>query len=116
MIRDKLVIDVAVFNQHARYRVVKPYVGTRYNGEVQVGDGCAFCFSRICYNNFNVGIALLVFFKSPKQNWMTPRGVGTCDKETIGKLNILIRSEEHTSELQSRENLVCRLLLEKKKK
>src|SRR5436309_6126608 len=28
----------------------------------------------------------------------------------------LRRSEEHTSELQSRENLVCRLLLEKKKK
>src|SRR5690606_7144921 len=27
-----------------------------------------------------------------------------------------IRSEEHTSELQSRENLVCRLLLEKKKR
>src|SRR5690606_42013432 len=27
----------------------------------------------------------------------------------------LTRSEEHTSELQSRENLVCRLLLEKKK-
>src|SRR5690606_41012411 len=30
--------------------------------------------------------------------------------------NPLLRSEEHTSELQSRENLVCRLLLEKKKK
>src|SRR5690606_2466673 len=29
--------------------------------------------------------------------------------------DVLIRSEEHTSELQSRENLVCRLLLEKKK-
>src|SRR5690606_40150270 len=27
---------------------------------------------------------------------------------------VSIRSEEHTSELQSRENLVCRLLLEKK--
>src|SRR5436309_7648572 len=27
-----------------------------------------------------------------------------------------VRSEEHTSELQSRENIVCRLLLEKKKK
>src|SRR5690606_34386743 len=27
-----------------------------------------------------------------------------------------VRSEEHTSELQSRENLVCRLLLENKKK
>src|SRR5438874_8734831 len=32
---------------------------------------------------------------------------------TTGKL---IRSEEHTSELQSRRDLVCRLLLEKKKK
>src|SRR5690606_40341850 len=30
--------------------------------------------------------------------------------------SIELRSEEHTSELQSRENLVCRLLLEKKKK
>src|SRR6266511_4451442 len=29
---------------------------------------------------------------------------------------VAVRSEEHTSELQSRENLVCRLLLEKKKK
>src|SRR5690606_1589322 len=28
----------------------------------------------------------------------------------------VLRSEEHTSELQSRENLVCRLLLEKKNK
>src|SRR5207302_10562121 len=28
--------------------------------------------------------------------------------------NCVCRSEEHTSELQSRENLVCRLLLEKK--
>src|SRR5215813_15141484 len=30
--------------------------------------------------------------------------------------NIAFRSEEHTSELQSRPHLVCRLLLEKKKK
>src|SRR5690606_41940663 len=29
---------------------------------------------------------------------------------------VIARSEEHTSELQSRENLVCRLLLEKKKR
>src|SRR2546422_3753082 len=31
-------------------------------------------------------------------------------------LDDLVRSEEHTSELQSRLHLVCRLLLEKKKK
>src|SRR3712207_7489992 len=30
-------------------------------------------------------------------------------------INLLLRSEEHTSELQSRQYLVCRLLLEKKK-
>src|SRR3712207_7664106 len=33
-----------------------------------------------------------------------------------GKLGDAHRSEEHTSELQSRQYLVCRLLLEKKKK
>src|SRR5690554_7444033 len=31
-------------------------------------------------------------------------------------IEVLLRSEEHTSELQSRPHLVCRLLLEKKKK
>src|SRR2546427_5019399 len=39
------------------------------------------------------------------------RGIG-CGFRTSRKL---IRSEEHTSELQSQSNLVCRLLLEKKK-
>src|SRR5256886_9999886 len=32
------------------------------------------------------------------------------------RLRRMLRSEEHTSELQSQSNLVCRLLLEKKKK
>src|SRR3989440_10651494 len=34
----------------------------------------------------------------------------------VGMLIVAPRSEEHTSELQSRSDLVCRLLLEKKKK
>src|SRR5688572_32660941 len=34
---------------------------------------------------------------------------------SIGDEIVLGRSEEHTSELQSKSNLVCRLLLEKKK-
>src|SRR5690606_41026502 len=41
------------------------------------------------------------------------RAVGRLDQP--GRLTRPDRSEEHTSELQSRENLVCRLLLEKKK-
>src|SRR2546430_4175478 len=38
----------------------------------------------------------------------------TCDSERPA--GVRIRSEEHTSELQSQSNLVCRLLLEKKKR
>src|SRR5690606_41162795 len=41
------------------------------------------------------------------------RGVLVHQPSTAGSA---ARSEEHTSELQSRENLVCRLLLEKKKR
>src|SRR5688572_32505200 len=36
--------------------------------------------------------------------------------ERCRDLHALVRSEEHTSELQSQSNLVCRLLLEKKNK
>src|SRR5690606_40397196 len=55
-------------------------------------------------------------------------GAGTASKSADRTLNYTVnsflnyapylggRSEEHTSELQSRENLVCRLLLEKKKR
>src|SRR5258705_3454717 len=51
-------------------------------------------------------------------------GASLCATKLIGKLNGVIaamgpsgkRSEEHTSELQSLRHLVCRLLLEKKKK
>src|SRR3712207_3216281 len=39
-----------------------------------------------------------------------------CGAEGRGAAILVRRSEEHTSELQSRQYLVCRLLLEKKKK
>src|SRR5690242_21211404 len=37
-------------------------------------------------------------------------------RHAVAEVNAWRRSEEHTSELQSHVNLVCRLLLEKKKK
>src|SRR2546430_12618053 len=43
--------------------------------------------------------------------YKTRRGAGHA-----GRNRNRLRSEEHTSELQSQSNLVCRLLLEKKKK
>src|SRR5690606_16783055 len=42
-----------------------------------------------------------------------PKGAATGLGSIAFILGCLLRSEEHTSELQSRENLVCRLLLEK---
>src|SRR5690606_41745640 len=48
---------------------------------------------------------LLLVFKDPIMGLVA--GIQLSDR--------IFRSEEHTSELQSRENLVCRLLLEKKK-
>src|SRR5438093_13149355 len=44
-----------------------------------------------------------------------PRPVAFSHRQTMGECD-RSRSEEHTSELQSLTNLVCRLLLEKKKK
>src|SRR5258708_12981939 len=44
---------------------------------------------------------------------------GSCQSESFGRDSVCrqpLRSEEHTSELQSPDHLVCRLLLEKKKK
>src|SRR5690606_39442571 len=57
--------------------------------------------------------------QSPRHRW-APRPPGaslTCRRctRTVPGQYKNCRSEEHTSELQSRENLVCRLLLEKKK-
>src|SRR3712207_8265063 len=45
---------------------------------------------------------------------LSPRRIASCLAVALGAA-CLARSEEHTSELQSRQYLVCRLLLEKKK-
>src|SRR2546430_13098412 len=47
---------------------------------------------------------------------LTPSGASQAASTAASIAGILLaRSEEHTSELQSQSNLVCRLLLEKKK-
>src|SRR5256885_9056942 len=63
-----------------------------------------------------------LFRSSPTQDWRTKEkmrcfknlGTGRSPPTMVGGL-LPVRSEEHTSELQSPCNLVCRLLLEKKK-
>src|SRR3712207_7129196 len=55
-----------------------------------------------------VGVAVAVADRAGNGRRATPA-------ETVGARSAAARSEEHTSELQSRQYLVCRLLLEKKK-
>src|SRR5690606_20891826 len=56
----------------------------------------------------------IVYVKSVKQGFISRLDASVSFGFSYTKSSSL-RSEEHTSELQSRENLVCRLLLEKKK-
>src|SRR2546430_12577264 len=61
---------------------------------------------------------LAALFRPTRPLTADPRARQTseiCRTRRILPTRILRRSEEHTSELQSQSNLVCRLLLEKKK-
>src|SRR3712207_8710555 len=52
--------------------------------------------------------------RSPSPSWHSPRSIGSWPARSSSPCCPEDRSEEHTSELQSRQYLVCRLLLEKK--
>src|SRR2546427_8834234 len=77
--------------EHSRYRVLVPYLAKPFYwlAEGQVGTWNPVFFGLLVANS--------IF------------------SATSACLLVIIRSEEHTSELQSQSNLVCRLLLEKKK-
>src|SRR5687768_17933730 len=53
--------------------------------------------------------------RNPLSSCAAARASSAAGTLTLGRSSASNRSEEHTSELQSRLHLVCRLLLEKKK-
>src|SRR5690554_7180625 len=60
--------------------------------------------------------------KTAASDYLATKGINVVDADVVARLVVepgqpalQARSEEHTSELQSRPHLVCRLLLEKKK-
>src|SRR5690348_18196853 len=67
----------------------------------------------LLYAEHGLGDALQFIRYAPLVQERGGRVIVTC-RRTLARL--LARSEEHTSELQSPVHLVCRLLLEKKKK
>src|SRR2546428_6379258 len=64
-------------------------------------------------NPMSCTVMNVAFREKPKRNSL--RNVGEKMCVSLRTADRLTRSEEHTSELQSRSDLVCRLLLEKKK-
>src|SRR5256886_4108359 len=62
--------------------------------------------------DFVAGVFLVWLYAAVRPRF----GAGPATAAKAGLAAWFVRSEEHTSELQSQSNLVCRLLLEKKKK
>src|SRR2546430_12396906 len=84
---------------------------------------------RLCWHTFSVGFFFLMIRRPPRSTLFPYTTLFRSHRDArlrIGRVSELqrrahipgrvdVRSEEHTSELQSQSNLVCRLLLEKKK-
>src|SRR2546430_17128589 len=92
-----------------------------------------FCIFFFCCFLSSVGMFIFIFFflmiRRPPRSTLFPyttlfrsqtETVITGPDNALENVEVFVsagaRSEEHTSELQSQSNLVCRLLLEKKKK
>src|SRR2546422_1996004 len=78
-----------------------------------------FPYTTLFRSSFWLGILLILAILDISQAvfgtpWMPPIDYVPIWQDPLR--NLSMRSEEHTSELQSRLHLVCRLLLEKKKK
>src|SRR5574337_989015 len=80
-----------------------------------MNTGVPVSFSILVFSGYTLGLGLL----GQKQKILRRDGKNTqknCTKKIfMTQIITMVRSEEHTSELQSPLNLVCRLLLEKKK-
>src|SRR5271170_8169612 len=83
-----------------------------------------FYFSRFCYFSFLFFFFFLMIRRPPRSTLFPYTTLfRSCSHDALALLPQMrpslraerARSEEHTSELQSRVDLVCRLLLEKKK-
>src|SRR5690554_2004301 len=91
----------------------------RFGGGIGLGFGDGFFSGTLApsaiyqFNpQFAVGVGLSGTYNNQKNRYTSTILGGSI----MTFYNIIPRSEEHTSELQSRPHLVCRLLLEKKKK
>src|SRR5690606_39694387 len=74
------------------------------DGTLTVRGYCTWLFQ---ISKLQLELSKLLSCSEPDEHWQLDPDFAK--RRSVG----VVRSEEHTSELQSRENLVCRLLLEK---
>src|SRR5690554_7525277 len=90
---------------------------------MQQEGGCGQRLGRLTWRERQSGPPLTFesYLGNPSKGWAVVKAkapgsvVNLRRRKDLKLLFFLFRSEEHTSELQSRPHLVCRLLLEKKK-
>src|SRR5688572_32799535 len=116
-----LVITLAAAGAYAQRGFREGSFATRYAPAAM--PDAAFVICRLAYTQVRreeSGIGWQTDYPYAEINLMTRLSELTktrVSRDTNGDPNYyVVRSEEHTSELQSQSNLVCRLLLEKKKK
>src|SRR2546422_11770170 len=109
---DTLILDLEVSVPDQEKAAARPIVKAGITALAKKGQGVS-----VRVNGFATGLTLddLEGVLCPELPSITlPKVETPADMHELDAL--LTRSEEHTSELQSRLHLVCRLLLEKKKK
>src|SRR5690625_6908183 len=109
--RPKIQDDLPITNFYDVFDVENPFIShvVISDCEINLEFNELIEFSNVKFVNVNFNGTRLdkVFFKNCLFN--------NCDLSDTHFYEASLRSEEHTSELQSRGHLVCRLLLEKKK-
>src|SRR5436309_11105814 len=90
--------------RNARYIIDISIARTGHRGSFFINDPTT---TKIYTLSLHDALPIWRAIRRPIARWPLPAAATPANRAA--------RSEEHTSELQSRENLVCRLLLEKKK-
>src|SRR5690625_5416056 len=134
LLKDAMVRNIKEYNQKFKSRQLNPESGHRFLPYIVLvidefadlimtaGKEIETPIARLAQLARAVGIHLIVATQRPSVNVITgiikanfPARLAFRVTSKIDSRTILDRSEEHTSELQSRGHLVCRLQLEEKK-
>src|SRR5688572_27699689 len=99
--------NLVIVESPAKAKTINKFIGKDYLVKASVGHVRDLPKSEL-------GVDEVTFL--PKYEVLEGKEKVVSELKAAAKKADTIRSEEHTSELQSQSNLVCRLLLEKKKK